>query len=511
MRPNILLIMTDQHTPRIAGFAGDPLVRTQHLDRLAERSVQFTGASCASPVCTPSRMCLLTGKEPHHCSAWNNHWIIFPEHLTWPAHFTAHGYRTCLVGKMHFGGRDQMQGFQVRPYGDLRHGLGHQPEPLEMFPGYAGAESAGITEIPESLLSDVVTTREALAFVLEHHDTDAELPWFVCASYTRPHPPFTAPGRYVRCYHGRVPEPAQKPADERLWEPYVGGLYGREFQRITPEQCTRAREAYYACVDFVDDCIGELLTGLEKEGLLDNTIVIYTSDHGEMLGEHGLWGKTVYHDPSMGVPLLMSGPGIREGHHEVHDPFSLVDLYPTACGLAGLPIPAGLDGVDFSGLLGSPGTSPSPRAFAFSSYYAYGVRMKGAASAAENEPYKAWRAAREMNWKYVEIEGGDPLLFDMANDPGETVDLAGRAEHAERRQSMRGALFGGFGWDDIHRKMAADRRKIGQFFSGKKPTTPNQYMLADGRVFDAEGELYAARWLYLPPEATGGIIPQQLG
>ena len=91
-KPNILLILTDQHAPKVAGFAGDPVVQTPHLDELASRSVQFDTAICASPVCTPSRMCMLTGKEAHTCSAWNNHWVIFPEHLTWPAHFASHGY-----------------------------------------------------------------------------------------------------------------------------------------------------------------------------------------------------------------------------------------------------------------------------------------------------------------------------------------------------------------------------------------------------------------------------------
>lgn len=105
--PNILFILTDQHAPGVAGFAGDPLVRTPHLDDLASRSVQFDTASCASPACTPSRMCLLTAMEPQRCAAWANHWITFPERVTWPGHFAEHGYATCLVGKMHFGGKDQ--------------------------------------------------------------------------------------------------------------------------------------------------------------------------------------------------------------------------------------------------------------------------------------------------------------------------------------------------------------------------------------------------------------------
>ena len=462
---------------------------------------------------------MLTAKEIHNCSAWENHWIIFPEHLTWPAHFAAHGYRTALIGKMHFGGRDQMNGFQHRPYGDLRHGLGHQPEPLELFPGYAAAQSAGITEIPESLLSDVVITKETLAHMLEQQDTDPDVPWFVCASYTRPHSPFTAPGRYLRYYRDNVPPLNLPPNCGDLLEPYARGLYDRpgEGNDMTAEQNQRGREAYYSCVDFVDDCIGELLAGLDKANLLENTIVIYTSDHGEMAGQHGLWGKGVYCQPAVGVPFLISGPGIRSGHHQLKCPISLMDLFPTTCALAGLPIPDGLDGVDFSCLLADPQNERTlePRAFAPSAYLRYGVRVKhkglGKGYVLDDQPCRAMRMIRQRDWKYVEIEKGQPLLFDMVNDPGENTNLAGQPEHVERCRKMREQLFRGFSWQEVHKRLESDRQRLPQFLSGLKPSTPNQYMLKDGRVFDAEKELYDARWLYIPPEATGGIIPQQFG
>ena len=203
-------------------------------------------------------MCLLTGREPHRCAAWDNHWIIFPEVMTWPRYFGEHGYSTALVGKMHFGGADQMQGFDYRPYGDLRHGLGHQPEPLSMFPGYSGPESAGPIEIPESLLSDVVTTTESLAFVLEQADREPDRAWFMVASYTRPHPLFTVPSRYLARCRGRVPAPPEPDSD--ALEPYVRALQqGAGYADLSADQRLRAAEAYYACVDFVDDCIGDLL------------------------------------------------------------------------------------------------------------------------------------------------------------------------------------------------------------------------------------------------------------
>ena len=509
-KPNILFILTDQHAPKVSGFAGDPVVRTPHLDALASRSVQFETASCASPACTPSRMCLLTAMEPHRCAAWANHWIIFPEQVTWPGHFAEHGYATCLVGKMHFGGKDQLHGFQYRPYGDFHHGLSHQPEPLSFFPRYHNAESARVTEIPESLIQDVIVTREAQAFLLEHQDRKPEQPWFLCAGYGRPHAPFTAPGRYIRRYRDRTP-PLEQPADcaDRL-EPYARHMYDRLSSHLTEEQIRRGREGYYACVDFVDDCIGELLDTLRQNGMLENTVVIYTSDHGEMGGAHGLWQKGVYYEEAMGVPLLITGPGIQPGHARLSDVVSLMDLFPTCCSLTGLPIPAGLDGMDFSPLLRDPARGRSPREFAPSQYFEWGTRIKIHALPI-GQATRAWRAIRTRDWKYVEVQGGKPLLFDMINDPREMTNLAERPEQAERCGELRQRLFQRFDWEEAMAQLRADLDRVPAFVSGVKPTTPNQYQFPDGRVFDAEASLYQARWLNVEDDATGGIIPQQFG
>jgi choline-sulfatase len=505
-RPNLLFILSDQHAADFTGFAGDPVARTPHLDALAARAVRFESALCASPLCSPSRMCLLTGKDVHRCAAWNNHWVIFPEHLTWPAHFSAQGYRTCLVGKMHFGGRDQMQGFEDRPYGDLRHGLGHQPEPLSMFPGYAAARSAGPTEIPESLLQDVVVTRETLAYVKEHAAGDDGRPWFVCASYSRPHPPLTAPGRYLRRYRGKVPPPTcPAPSDEVFARRRASGHVD-----LTAEEIVAGREGYYACIEFLDDCIGELLDGLERDGLLENTIVVYASDHGEMLGSRGIWGKSVYYDPAVRVPLLIAGPGVAADHSARH-PVSLIDLYPTTCELAGLPVPEGLDGVSLAPLLADPEAASPVREAACSSYYQYGQTISHPAPVDDGEPHRAWRLVRSADWKLVEIEGGATLLYDLETDPGEERDLAEDPAHAERLASMRALLHRDFSWEKAREQLVADRERLPAFKSGRTPSTPNQYRLPDGREFDAEGALYGARWLPIQPGSNGGIIPQQFG
>jgi choline-sulfatase len=507
-KPNILLIMTDQHDPAIAGFAGNEIVDTRNLDALAARSVQFDSAVTPSPLCTPSRMCMLTGKEAHNCSAWSNHWVIFPEHTTWPAHFAANGYRTCLVGKMHFGGKDQMQGFQDRPYGDLRHGTGHQPDPLSMFPGYGAARGAGATELPESLLQDVVVTRETLSYVLEHEAGENPSPWFVCASYSRPHPPLTAPGRYISRYRNRVPPPEQ--GGEPSEEPYAKQRASGHLD-LTKEEIRQGREGYYACLDFVDDCIGDLLSGLEAAGALENTIVIYTSDHGEMLGNHGIWGKSVYFDRAVRVPLLISGPGIAESGGRLSHPVSLIDLFPTTCSLAGIPTPSGLDGKDLSDVLASPESAPSSREAVFSMYCHYGQLIQSVKTLSGDEPHRAWRMARTVQWKCVEIEGGATLLFNLEEDPEENCNLSEEPEYADRLAHLRGLIYENFSWAEVHDRMKEGRKRLSEYRSGRFPTTPNQYRFKDGREFDAEASLYDARWLPIQPGSNGGIIPQQFG
>jgi choline-sulfatase len=337
-----------------------------------------------------------------------------------------------------------------------------------------------------------------------------DVPWFVCAGYSRPHPPFTAPGRYIRRYQGKAPAP-RVPAQEREHlEPHARAMADR-YSHMAPDVAMSGRDGYYACVDFVDDCIGELLDGLARDGMLDNTIVIYTSDHGEMLGEHGIWGKTMYFEPAVAVPLLMSGPGIVPGRR-VSAPISLIDLFPTTAALAGLPIPDGLDGVNFSAFLAAPETTPAPRDYAPSAYYRYGVLVdlkKNPIRA--DQPNEAWRSLRDARYKYVEVEGGASLLFDVVADPGELRNLVGLPEYVARCQSMRAALYRDFTWDAARRQLALDRAQLPAFKSGMQPSTPNQYMLPDGRTFDAESALYGARWLQLPDDTSGGIIPQQFG
>ncbi|MGB2824339.1 MAG: sulfatase-like hydrolase/transferase, partial [Phycisphaerae bacterium] len=344
--PNILFLLSDEHSFRFMGHCppgegGEPAV-TPAFDRLAAEGTVFTDAYCQMPLCTPSRICILTGREVRRCGAWNNNSVLRPELDTLPKALAAAGYETCLVGKMHLGGNQQFVGFRHRPYGDLTGKCGHQWEPID-DPARTGMRArtteAGVTGVPESLIQDEVVAQETVAWLREHEHARPEAPWFLCASFSRPHFPLTAPRRWFERYwpHG-VAEPKVPASGDAYDHPMsVGMREGFMADEIDREEMMRARAAYFACVSYLDEVVGDLLLRLEASGLLDNAVVVYTTDHGEMAGEHGVWWKNGWYEACTRVPLILSTPEQRRGEQPARRcrvPVALVDLYPTLCGLA---------------------------------------------------------------------------------------------------------------------------------------------------------------------------------
>ena len=321
-QPNILYLLSDEHSFRFMGHVspeegGEP-VSTPTFDRLAAHGTRFTDAYCQMPLCTPSRLCQLTGKEVRRCGAWNNGAVLRPELVTMPRVLSDAGYATCLVGKMHLGGNQQFVGFQHRPYGDLTGQTGHQWEPLNQ----GGKDSmrsrtadAGVTAVPESLLQDEVVAHETVAWLREHAHTNPDQPWFLCASFSRPHFPLTAPRRHIDAYWpDGVTEPKVHAAGDAYDHPMsVGMREGFKADAIDHDEMMRARAAYFANVSYLDEVIGDLLLRLDADGLLDDTIIVYTTDHGEMAGEHGVWWKNGWYEACTRVPFIISLPEQREG------------------------------------------------------------------------------------------------------------------------------------------------------------------------------------------------------
>ena len=482
-QPNILWILTDQHSPHVAGFAGEQIVDTSNLDGLAQRSTYFSSAYCQTPLCVPSRTSMLTGKYAYRCSAWDNSSVIFPEHVTLPSWLSRHGYTTAAVGKMHFRGSDQMHGLQYRPYGDVIEPRfpAHQPDPPDTADGrwsnhaVGRFPAAGPTRIPESMLIDTVVTRESLSWLLEFTDTSPDAPWFFCASYPRPHFPLTAPGRYFRKY---MKSELQLPS---IPDGYPDALHPHDrfivddfnLLKFSAEERRRALAAYYACVDYVDDCIGMLLQGLAEAGCLRNTYIVYASDHGDMAGEHGLWWKRTYYEASAGVPLLISGPDLAQGETQPAV-VELVDLFPTCCDWAGIDVPEGLDGESLVSLLSG---NPDSRR----KHTARSELLGG-------NPITRFRMVRDGRLKAVDFPVAPPRFFDMMENPNETIDLASTPPADAPRDSLMSMLVDGGKWKDLEDMRNADVKRAGSHKRLSRGSV--QYRLADGRVIEADANLY---------------------
>jgi choline-sulfatase len=510
--PNVLFLMSDEHNPRFRGGLddGEP-VETPALDALAEQSVSFDSAYCPVPICGPSRKSILTGKEQRNADAWDNDAAYEDDVDTLPASFGAAGYETCLVGKMHFNGTNQFNGFDHRPYGDLTgHGVqqpSHQPDPVDpdkltVQPRRQGIETgtripgAGETEIPESLLQEQVVARESIAWLREQRASD-DRPWFLTASFSRPHFPLTAPQRWIdRYWPDGFPEPPIDRAEGHE-HPFVEAQADHhELDTHSEEELQMARAAYFACVSYLDEVIGEFLSTLESEGFLEDTIVVYTSDHGDMAGEHGLWWKQAYHEGSSRVPLFVQTPEHRRGEREpsrISTPVSLIDLYPTLAGLAGSDAPDDLDGVDLSRAIEN-GEEPD-RGPVFVDHLSYGGGF-------------SYRMIRDGRYKYVGFRDAPELLFDLEADPHETENLAEGASgaDAEALERLRDLYEETVDWGAIDRERSEFKDHV-ETSLPIPPGTGNAYLLPDGRLVDAATPVYKPDELADDPERVIDDFP----
>jgi choline-sulfatase len=370
----------------------------------------------------------------------------------------------------------------------------------------------GPSEIPESMLQEVVTTIETAAFIKEHSANNAGKPWFVCASYCRPHPPFAVPSRFHKKYEGRVPNRWIEEDDTAVFEDYAATVRAIHHEdRMDTVQNLRAREAYYACIDFVDDCIGRLLRDLERDGLLENTIIIYTSDHGEMNGHHGMWNKAQHYENAVRSPLIMCGSGIPKGLR-IEKMVGLFDIMPTLMELCGLKPPKDIDGVSLLPLLKG-NDQFVPHSHIITEYLGITAVDRANYNKSSSRPYPSFRAVITDRYKYSEPYETDerrPTLFDLSLDPAELSNKHGLQEYAGVERELKKLLDSKYTMDEWVKIAAKDAERAKQFRDGVRPSMPNQYMLGDGRIFDAEKGLYDVRWLQTSSDSKyGGFIPQR--
>jgi choline-sulfatase len=411
-RPNIVLVMTDQHAAHALGSAGDSAADTPALDRLALRGTRFTNTYCPSPLCVPSRMAFLTGLEPHQSGVFSNDDFLRSDIPTIAHALAAGGYDCSLVGRMHFYGPDQLHGFTDRPIGDIGPGWpgAGAPDigPLTPARGNHGREVGGSGRGETSYQAyDAAVTQTAvstLETLMQSRDETGQ-PFFALVSLFCPHPPYIALPEDYDAVADRVSRPRLRPPETRhpaLAEWAQAG----QVDRIDAAATNRARTAYYGLVRMIDRLVGQVIDAV---GDRDDTIVIYVSDHGEALGERGLWWKSTFYDESAKVPMIMAGPGIMAGHVD-HRVTSLFDLSRTILDLTGsMPLP---------GHVGQSLISDHPWEMrAVSSYY--GGLMNIATGPQRH------RMLRRGDWKLCAYDGYQPQLFDLSGDPNELRDMAG--------------------------------------------------------------------------------------
>ncbi len=446
-QPNILVVMADEHAPQFSGLYGHPQVRSPHLDRLGEEGVTFDGAYCNSPLCVPSRMSLMTGRLPSSDGVYDNASPLPSDSVTWAHLLHSVGYDVVLAGKQHFVGTDQLHGFRAQLAHDLHasalHGIyawddGVAPAPKP----WVHLDTIGPGSTVEIDTDDEVE-RQSLAYV--HSQAGADRPWALLASFIAPHFPFVAPQEYWDMYDpDEVDMPDLPPGHLDRQHPLYGRLRSTfGLDEVTETQVRRARAAYYALVTYLDDKVGRLLAALEETGQADNTVVVYTADHGELLGEHGLWRKSVFYEHSARVPLIVRWPGVFGGGKRVAQAVSLIDLVATMVEISGADPTRPLEGSSLTGLLS--GSDPDWKDEAVAEYLAHGVLG----------PMAMLRRGR---YKFNYVHGEDPELYDLDSDPGEFEDLAASAEHQPVLEELRAALLTGWNPSELDARVRQSQR-----------------------------------------------------
>ena len=422
--------MSDEHDPAVTGCYGHPLVQTPNLDRLAAEGTLFASAYCNNPICVPSRMSFLTGKYASDVNVFDNGSPLASEVPTFAHYLEAAGYETILCGRMHMVGPDRLHGFGRRLLDDKNEWVDLRQGPVRTPQARRGSNSH-VTECgpgpPRWLDYDRTVTDLSERFLCDKAGNQDESPWCLVASFMYPHFPLYAPQEYLDLYpQDRIDLPDL--GDETLHDQHPAIQQLRYFFRNDqpyPEELTRtALASYFALVTLTDEHIGRLTAIVDESPLLENTVVIYLSDHGEMAGQHGIWQKQCFYESSVRVPLIFRGPHLEAGAR-TNANVSLVDIMPTLLELAGTPIPEGLRGRSLLPVLRG-GAVPEQAVIA--EYHAQGMLSAG---------YMAKKGDLKYNY-YVDFP---PQLFDLAADPNELVNLAGHTGWAGAQSDLHQELL----------------------------------------------------------------------
>jgi len=439
-RPNVLFVISDDLNNSL-GCYGDPLVKSPNIDRLAERGLRFDRAYCQFPLCNPSRASLLTGLRPDQTGVKENatHFRkVVPDVVTLPQLFAKNGYFVARVGKLyHYGvptqigtdGLDDPESWQkvVNPRGRDKDDE-DKISTIGQNRNFGGTLSWLAADGTDDEQTDGIGAAEAIKLLKANKDK----PFFLAVGFYRPHTPYVAPKKYFENYPlDKIPLFADAEKDrEDIPAP---ALSVRTANYSMSEKTQReAKQAYYASIEFMDAQVGKLLDALDDLGLAGNTIVVFTSDHGYHLSEHGQWQKQSLFEESARVPLVIAAPGMKAKGKATKGIVELIDLYPTLADLCGLEMPQAKPGKSAKPLLDNP--NQKGKEGAVTQVRRGGGMMKG-------EPLPGY-SLRTQRYRYTEWDGGEKgvELYDHENDPAERTNLANDPGHAKVLAELKGRL-----------------------------------------------------------------------
>jgi choline-sulfatase len=472
-KPNILIFMVDQLNGTLFPDGPADWLHAPNLKKLAARSTRFANCYTASPLCAPGRASFMSGLLPSRSRVYDNAAEFASDIPTYAHHLRRAGYYTCLSGKMHFVGPDQMHGFEERLTTDIYPAdFGWTPdyrkpgERIEWWYHNMGSVTgAGVGEITNQLEYDDDVAHHAKAKVYDLARTKDDRPWCLTVSFTHPHDPYVARQKYWDLYEDcahllpevpAIPYEDQDPHSKRIFDANDWRSYD-----ITDAQIKTSRRAYFANISYLDDKIGEVMEALEASK--QEAIILFVSDHGDMLGERGLWFKMSFYEGSARVPLMICAPGMTPGL--VETPVSNIDVTPTLCALAEISMDEIAPWTTGESLapLGQGGIRTSPVAIEYAAEGSYAPLI----------------CLRHDQWKYTACTLDPDQLFDLSADPHELTDLASDPAHANTLASFRA--------------MAADRWDLAQFDADVRQSQARRWI-----VYEAlrNGNYYP--WDYQP-------------
>ncbi|WP_099864607.1 choline-sulfatase [Pararhizobium haloflavum] len=429
-QPNILVLMVDQLNGTLFPDGPAPWLHAPNLKALAARSARFVNSYTASPLCAPGRASFMSGQLPRRTRVYDNAAEFASDIPTFAHHLRRAGYQTALSGKMHFVGPDQLHGFESRLTTDIYPAdFGWTPDyrkPGERidwwYHNMGSVTGAGVGEITNQLEYDDDVAHHAVAKIYDYARGKDQRPWHLTVSFTHPHDPYVARRKYwdlyADCDHllpqvPAIPYAEHDPHSKRIFDANDWRSY-----TITDEHIRNARRAYFANISYLDEKIGEIFSAMAATD--QEAIIVFVSDHGDMLGERGLWYKMNFFEGSARVPLMIAAPGIASAR--IVEPVSTLDVTPTLAALAGIPLDEVAPWTDGESLValasGTGSRGPVPFEYAAEASVAPLVGI------------------RDGRWKYVHCEIDPPQLYDLESDPGEMTNLAADPDHRDEADRM---------------------------------------------------------------------------